>query len=162
MKAWQQRPIEIRNLFNPAFCGMVLQRALSGFAEEDDRGMPFSLSLLVLPLCLEKRSRETLPTSVRSHLLKVVADHPEMLVGFPRRAQDLLPFTFEGLAVLMQVGSFEVSEEGRFQPLPSAVQRAEFGNEETRACQRAARYVGRQFARIGDRATIYTTFGVRP
>jgi hypothetical protein len=52
MKPWNQRPFEVRNLFNPAFCGMVLFRALHGFEEEDPAGMPFSLSLLVLPLCL--------------------------------------------------------------------------------------------------------------
>ena len=49
MKRWDQRPFEIRNLFNPAFCGLVLSRALHGYEEEDARGMPFSLTLLVLP-----------------------------------------------------------------------------------------------------------------
>ena len=60
MKRWDQRPFEIRNLFNPAFCGLVLFRALHGYEEEDARGMPFSLSLLVLPLCLHKDSREVI------------------------------------------------------------------------------------------------------
>ncbi|WP_253075575.1 three component ABC system middle component [Bradyrhizobium sp. 142] len=44
--------------------------------------MPFSLSLLVLPLCLQQSSRETLQRANRSYFLKVVADHPELLVGF--------------------------------------------------------------------------------
>ena len=50
MKRWDQRPVEIRNLFNPAFCGLVLSRALHGYEDADARGMPFSLTLLVLPL----------------------------------------------------------------------------------------------------------------
>lgn len=70
MKRWDQRPFEIRNLFNPAFCGLVLFRALRGYEEEDARGMPFSLSLLVLPLCLHKDSREAVSTSPCSYLLK--------------------------------------------------------------------------------------------
>ena len=37
MKRWDQRPFEIRNLFNPAFCGLVLSRALHGYEEEDAR-----------------------------------------------------------------------------------------------------------------------------
>ena len=57
MKRWDERPIEIRNLFNPAFCGLLLFRALCGFEEEDNSGMPFSLTLLILPLSLQKDSR---------------------------------------------------------------------------------------------------------
>jgi hypothetical protein len=36
------------------------------------------------------------------------------------------------------------------------------GTAETISCQRVARIVGREFARIADRATVYTTFGIRP
>ena len=54
MKRWDQRPFEVKNLFNPAFCGLVLFRALQGYEEENPDGMPFSLALLVLPLCLQK------------------------------------------------------------------------------------------------------------
>lgn len=53
MKQWDQRPFEIRNLFNPAFCGVVLFRAMQSYEEENSQGMPFSRSL-VLPLCLQK------------------------------------------------------------------------------------------------------------
>jgi len=58
MKHWDRRPIEVRNLFNPAFCGLVLYRAMATFQEIDDRGMPFSMSLLILPLTLQRQSRE--------------------------------------------------------------------------------------------------------
>jgi hypothetical protein len=46
MKPWNQRPFEIRNLFNPAFCALILFRALAGYEEESAGGMPFSLTLL--------------------------------------------------------------------------------------------------------------------
>ena len=82
MKRWDQRPFEIRNLFNPAFCGLVLFRALHGYEEEDDRGMPFSLSLLVLPLCLHKDSREIIAGSPRSYLLKTAEKNQQIMVGF--------------------------------------------------------------------------------
>ena len=85
MRRWDQRPFEIRNLFNPAFCGLVLFRALQGYEEEDSRGMPFSLSLLVLPLCLHKDSREVIAVSTRSYLLKVMEKNPKVQVGFADR-----------------------------------------------------------------------------
>lgn len=162
MKHWDERPIEIRNLFNPAFCGLVLFRALAGFQEEDPRGMPFSLSLLVLPLCLHKQSREILVRGNRSYFLRVVADHQELQVDFSRRVSDLLPFTFEALGLLMNFGTFSVQDDGRLLATLTGVKKTVSGTPETVACQRVARFLGKEFARVGDRTTIYSTLGVRP
>jgi hypothetical protein len=162
MKRWDQRPVEIRNLFNPAFCGLVLFRAFCGYEEEDPRGIPFSMALLILPLCLHKQSREILQQGNRSYLLKVVSTHPELMVNFSRRVTDLLPFTFEALGFLMQLGVFEVDPKGRLKGIPKGVRKTPTGTAESVACQRIARYLGKEFARVGDRITVYTTFGIRP
>ena len=162
MKHWNERPIEIRNLLNPAFCGVVLFRALAGFQGEDGKGMPFSLSFLVLPLCLHRQSRETLQHGNRSYFLKVVADHPELQVGFGRRCTDVLPFTLEALGLLMHVGTLTVQPDGCLLSYSDGVRKTISGTSETVACQRVATFLGKEFARIGDRATIYTTLGVRP
>lgn len=162
MKAWSRRPFEIRNLFNPAFCGLVLFRALRAFEDEDARGMPFSLCLLILPLSLQRESRETLAKGNRSYFLKVVTAHPQMLVEFPRRASDMIPFAFEALGLLMQMGVVEVTDQGRLRTRPEGVRKTDPGSAETIACQKVARYLGKQFAQIGDTLTIYATLGVRP
>lgn len=162
MKKWMDRPIEIRNLFNPAFCGLVLSRALTSFQAEDERGMPFSLSLLVLPLCLQQSSRETLQRANRSYFLKVVADHPELLIGFARRCTDVLPYTLEALGLLMHCDALAVGPEGRLVPGKATVRKAVTGSDESKACQRVATFLGKEFARVGDRGTIYATMGVRP
>jgi hypothetical protein len=161
VKHWNERPIEIRNLFNPGFCGLVLFRALAGFHEVDERGMPFSLSLLILPLCLHRQSRETLQRGNRSYFLKVVAEHPELQVGLGRRCTDVLPFTFEALGLLMHLNTLSVQPDGRLLP-GDGVRKTIRGSAETVACERVAAFVGKEFARIGDRSTIYTTLGVRP
>jgi hypothetical protein len=164
VKRWDQRPFEIRNLFNPAFCGLVLFRALHGYEEEDTRGMPFSLSLLVLPLCLHKDSREVIAGSPRSYLLKTVEKNQQIIVGFAGRVTQMLPYTFEGFGLLMERGCIVVEEGGRIQTVSKKVRKAVdgTGTAETVACQKLARIVGREFARIADRATVYTTFGIRP
>ena len=89
MNRWDQRPIEIRNLFNPAFCGLVLFRSFCGYDEEDPRGMPFSLALLILPLCLHKDSRDVLLQRNRSYFLKVVSESSPVASKF-REASDRL------------------------------------------------------------------------
>ena len=162
MKRWNQRPFEIRNLFNPAFCGLVLFRALHGYEEEDARGMPFSLSLLVLPLCLHKDSRAVIAGSPRSYLLKITEKNQEVMVGFPDRVTQMLPYAFEGFGLLMERGCISVTDDGRIQTVPQKVRKRVSGTPETVSCQKVARIVGREFARIADRATVYTTFGIRP
>ena len=160
MKRWDQRPFEIRNLFNPAFCGLVLFRAMQGYEEEDPRGLPFSLSLLVLPLCLHKNSRELI--SGRSYLLKITEKNPQIQVGFADRVTVMLPYAFEAFGLLMERGCLLIAPDGRLQTVPDKVRKTVTGTDETKACQRVARIVGKEFARISDRVTIYTSFGIRP
>lgn len=162
MKRWDQRPVEIRNLFNPAFCGLVLFRALHGYEEEDARGMPFSLSLLVLPLCLHKDSRDVIAGNPRSYLLKTTEKNQQVMVGFADRVTKMLPYAFEGFGLLMERGCIAIVDDGRIQTMPKKVRKTTNGTDETVSCQKVARTVGREFARIADRMTIYTTFGIRP
>jgi hypothetical protein len=162
MKRWDQRPIEVRNLFNPAFCGLVLFRALQGYEEENADGMPFSLALLVLPLCLQKDSRQVIAESPRSYLLKTVEKNPQLLVGLADRARDLMPFALEAFGLLMDKGCFVVSQDGRLMTVPDRVRKSVVGTSESISCQRVARIIGKEFARIADRVTVYTTFGIRP
>ncbi len=161
MKRWNQRPFEIRNLFNPAFCGLVLFRALHGYEEEDARGMPFSLSLLVLPLCLHKDTREVIASSPRSYLLKTTEKNQQVMVSFANRVTQMLPYAFEGFGLLMERGCIAVVD-GRIQTVRDKVRKTVNGTDETISCQKVARIVGREFARIADRVTVYTTFGIRP
>jgi len=162
VKPWNQRPFEVRNLFNPAFCGLILFRALAGFEEENEAGMPFSLALLVLPLCLHKDTRLVLAENSRSYLLKAVEKNPRVLVGFAERAQHLMPFALEAFGLLMESGCFVVTVDGRLRTVDKTVRKTINGTDESIACQRVARFVGREFARIGDRGTIYSSLGVRP
>lgn len=162
MKPWDQRPFEIRNLFNPAFCGLVLFRALNGYEEKDARGMPFSLSLLVLPLCLHKDSRVVIASNPRSYLLKTAEKNQQIMVGFADRVTQMLPYSFEGFGLLMERGCIAIGEDGRILTVPQKVRKSVIGTVETVACQKVARIVGGEFARIADRVTVYTTFGIRP
>lgn len=162
MKLWHQRPREIRNLFNPAFCGLVLARGVAGFTEEINRPMPFSLSLLILPLCLHKRTRDQIKEGNRSYFTKILQDHPEIRVDLARRAQGLLPYTMEAFAYLASSGAIEVDVAGCVALRSDAVRKSITGTQDTKDCQTVARSLGKKLALINDRATIYTTLGIRP
>ncbi len=162
MKRWDQRPFEVRNLFNPAFCGLVLFRALQGYEEENPSGIPFSLAVIVLPLCLHKDSRNVIEANSRSYFLKTVEMNPQLMVGFVQRASDLMPYAFEAFGLLMERGCFVVSQDGRLKTVPGRVRKSVTGTSESKSCQRVARIIGKELARIADRVTVYTTLGIRP
>ena len=135
---------------------------MQGYEEGDPRGLQFSLSLLVLPLCLHKDSRELIAMASRSYLLSTAEKHPQVQVGFADRVTTMLPYTFEGFGLLVERECISIEPDGRLKTIPNKVQKTATGTGETKSCQRVARIIGREFARIADRATIYTTFGIRP
>jgi len=162
MKPWNQRPREIRNLFNPAFCGLVLARGIGGFSETVNRPMPFSLTLLILPLCLHKRTREQIKEAKQAYFTKILQEHPEIRVDLARRARGLLPYTMEAFAYLMSSGAIDVDDSGCIAVRDKTVKRSITGTQDAKDCQNIARSLGRKLALINDRATIYTTLGIRP
>lgn len=162
MKLWHQRPREIRNLFNPAFCGLVLARGVEGFSETVNRPMPFSLTLLILPLCLHKRTREQIKEANRSYFTTILQEHPEIRVDLARRARGLVPYTMEAFGYLMLCGVIDVDVSGCVAIRSNTVRKTIAGSQDSKDCQTVARSLGRKLALINDRATIYTTLGIRP
>jgi Family of unknown function (DUF6521) len=162
MKLWHQRPREIRNLFNPAFCGLVVARGVEGFSETVNRPMPFSLTLLILPLCLHKRTREQFKEANRAYFTTILREHPEIRVDLARRARGLVPYTMEAFGYLMACGVIGIDESGCVTIRGNTVRRAIVGSQDSKDCQTVARSLGRKLALINDRATIYTTLGIRP
>lgn len=61
----------------------------------------------------------------------------------------------------MHLNTLSVHPDGRLLP-GDGVRKTIGGTQESVACQRVAAFLGKEFARIGDRGTIYTTLGVRP
>lgn len=162
MKLWHQRPREIRNLFNPAFCGLVLARGVEGFTEQVSRPMPFSLTLLILPLCLHKRTREQIKEANRAYFTTILQEHPEIRVDLAKRARSLVPYTMEAFGYLMACGVIEVDDAGCVAIRNNTVRKTIGGSQDSKDCQTVARSLGRKLALINDRATIYTTLGIRP
>lgn len=142
--------------------GLLLFRSFQSYEAVESTGMHYSTSLLVLPLCLHTPTRQLLAAHPKSYLLKIVEDHPDVLVGFASRASDLIPYSQEALGLLMNYRCMSISDEGRLKTRPRRVATSFAGTAEIMECQNIARKVGRDFARVGDRVTIYTTFGVRP
>lgn len=162
MKPWHLRPREIRNLFNPAFCGLIIARAIEGYSNEAGAPMPFSLTLLILPLCLHRRTREQIKESNRAYFTKILQEHPEIRVGLAQRTRSFFPYTMEAYSYLMKSEVINVDDSGRIYLIENKLKKTISGSQETTDCQIVARSFGKKLGLINDRATIYTTLGLRP
>ena len=167
MPRWENRPVEIANLLNPAFCAVLLQDTLKAYVEINNFGMSYPLMFVVLPVVLHKATRNKFPKTTQTTLSEWLQSHSDIRLAFVERTRQLVPYTKEALIFGFQQGIFlldENNENGYILPtkkdlasLPSWSK-----NSEPFDCREKAKFTGRWFAQTGDASTIYKTFGIRP
>ena len=162
MRYWSSRPFEERNLFNPAFCAVVLAAAIREYERVSGKPMPYSLTLLVLPMCLHLASREQILGNKRLSVLRVFALRPDLLVDFAGRARALVQYATEAFALLASKDCIKVGDDGGIRLISRRVSPQSLNTEDAERCRAAAVVLGRDFAQINDRVTVYTSLSIRP
>jgi hypothetical protein len=163
MTTWNVRPVEVANLLNPAFCGEILRLCIKEYSKVSSTAFPYPLTFLVLPIVLHRKTRECIGERGTMHLHVWLQSHPDVRVGFAERAHELIPFTIESLAFLLQVRALGITPQGGL-AVPGLRRPANIGppQGEVADCYRKAILVGRWFARAGSSSNIYTMWGVKP
>ena len=162
MMDWPSRPFEERNLFNPAFCAVVLAAAIREFERVAGRPMPYSLTLLVLPMCLHQASREEILENKRLSVLRVFALRQDLLVHFAELARALVQYATEAFALLASKDCIKVFDDGGISLVSRRVSPQPLHTDDAERCRAAAAVLGRNFAQINDRVTVYTSLSIRP
>lgn len=162
MKKWRSRPNEISYLFNPAFCGRIIYHAIHEYKKEENKGLPFPLVYLILPLILNKKVRKNIDSKTKMQVW--IKRNQEVLVEFPERTKDLVEITNESLEFLLSTGIISINEDGRLDLSSNykALSKTKFTDEEIKECIVKSANLARWFARGGTVETIYIAWGVRP
>lgn len=161
MRNWNQRTREIAYLLNPAFCGRLLYAAIKEYEKKTSHEFPFPLTYLILPLVLHKQTRDAINSRIM--LPQWVQTNQQLLIGFGRRAKDLVLITNEALEFLLQTGMIQLSGDGTISTLPKkGLSKTKFVNSEISQCIMKSENVARWFANTGKVETIYICLGVRP
>jgi hypothetical protein len=161
LAAWQDRPLEVANLLNPAFCGMLIVVAAEAFRKEAGEELPLSLVFLVLPIVLHRPTRLARPTSTRTRMHTWIERQPSLRIGFPRRARSLVAYTRESLLFALLRNKLTIANNGRVQPrrLGPFTTAAD---SEAHDCHVFAKQLGVWFGRINDVPTVFSMWGVKP
>lgn len=162
MRKWNERPDEVKSLFNPAFCGRVLYATISEYQKKTNHSFPFPLVYLILPLVLPAQIRTQINS--RMQLLNWTQSHQELLYNYPKRACDYVDITTETLEFMLHSGYIIITEQGELAKNTSIRSLSKIKNvdPEVSECLLKAEHVGRWFASAGKPETIYACLGVRP
>jgi hypothetical protein len=168
MPPWDERPFEVANLFNPAFVGVLIRKAIEGYSVEVNAGMPLELLFLVVPFSLHPATASRFPrspTATPLHVWLQREENRDVLVSFAERASALEPFVREAILFTCERGVLIIDENGRLgigtHDLRSITKYRSTG-EEVKEAIRLSEFVGRWFALAGTTATVFTLLGVRP
>ena len=163
MLKWKDRPAEVANLLNPAFCGEILVRCIKEFQSIGGDGFPYPLLFLVLPVILHCKTREAIIPSKRSKMHVWIQNNQHLRIGFSERAKNLVPITKEAIAFLLQVGVVKIDNYANL------TINKEHNNtinvkdsKEIIDCFKKAKLIGGWFAKAGSPANIYLMWGVQP
>ena len=162
MRNWTERPSEVANLFNPAFCATVLGYAARGFGEERPSGLPWVLAFVTLPLVLHKSTREVTPTTKRTKFHTWVEKNPSIRIGFAERARSMVPHVREAIIFGASVGILACDSKGNLFAGPTIPKKAMASNSiEVRDCILRAKTLGSVLANAGADHTVLAMLGVQ-
>lgn len=165
MTAWNKRSREEQTLLNPAYCANLLWHAAQGHASYAKVALPFEEAFLVLPLVLDRRTREALPRSIRTSLTTWLEGDVLVRRRIASRAQLLVEFTKEALLFGGIQGLFLISE-GRVISVDDSKKAVRESlsesSDEVRETAKKAAFVGKWFAHSGAAATVLALLGVQP
>lgn len=158
-----ERPEEIANLLNPAFCGEIIRRCIKKFYEVSEEKFDFALIYLILPIVLHRGTRDKISPYSRKQMHVWLQENQEVRINFNLRAQQLVPFTKEAVIFLMQTNSLVIQEDGKI-VIPSYKKMSTKDHSRTEISDifRKSEIIGRWFANAGTSTTIYTMWGVKP
>ena len=165
MTAWNDRSHEERTLLNPGYCANLLWHATRGHASFAETALPFEEAFLVLPLVLDRRTREALPRHTRTSLATWLEGDALARGRIASRAQLLAEFTKEALLFGGVHGLLSISDgqvvgvDGWTKAIRKSLRGS---NDEVRETAKKAEFVGKWFAHAGAAATVLALIGVRP
>lgn len=166
---WEKRPPELRSLFNPAFCSVLIALAVKEYeSERDAGGMPLLMTHLLLPITLHTETRESLPSTTHTSVTHWVGQNPQLNVGFAERVIAFRSITMEAIRFAIVGGILRFNQSGELMHLPGKPRKprgiapVSEASPEVAGCFKATRDLGRWFARVPDTTFLFRLFRIQP
>ncbi len=159
------QPPEITNLFNAAFTTRILRTTIKSYEEESERGMPYPLTFLVLPILLYKPVRDLLPRTSATKMHVWMREHQEAKIQFPSKIRSLVPITKRSLIFGMHSETIKLGDNADFVTTKKPYRKRKelvLDTVEVKHIEGRAQFLGKWFARAGSVSSIYMMWSIRP
>lgn len=161
--AWENRPITVANLLNPAFCGEIIRVMVKAYKSETNQALPFELTFLVLPLVLHKQSRDSLPSMTSKNFYEWLEENTMTKIYLVNKIKNLVPYTREAILFLIYHESININRDGELDFVPYRKSSLNYLNdEEIKIIYKKAQMLGKWLGKAGDTKTIYASIGIKP
>lgn len=161
-KTWSRRPPDVAYLFNPAFCTALLNRIASGYQGDTERGLPYPLAFVALPLILHPTSADLLPSTSRSKFHGWLQENPQVIFGFSDRARAMAPIVREAVSFGLRYDIYQLGAQHALVPVASQKLKQWEKLPYNTVPSKRAETLGKLLAQVKDVPTIFALFGVRP
>ncbi|GAA4089693.1 three component ABC system middle component [Nonomuraea soli] len=162
MAVFESLSREERNLYNPAFAGLLVARTAQGYEEENGLGCHISLAVLAPVMALTAPVRTALPRTTSATPVNWIERESTARIHLQAAAPLLGPLVRDGLLLGLQAGALTLDGRRRIQAAKRIPKRITGGTPEVVQIQKASVFLGRWLSRAGDLPTIFTLLGVRP
>lgn len=159
---WEERPITVAHLLNPAFCGEIIRRFATEYikAKGQNNSLPYQLVFLVLPMVLHKSIRESLPRTVGKNFFTWVEENQSLKMTFPDLVRRTVPYTKESIMFLSMYEIIKFNELGEIEVIEKSKIIKDI--DEVTECFKKADLVGKWLANAGSSQSIFTNLGIKP
>ena len=160
---WEDRPVTVANLLNPAFCGEILRLVIKEYEKESGDKIPFELLFLVLPLVLHKQSRESLPSTTSKNFYEWLEENTMTKININTKVKSLVPYTREAILFLIYHKAITINENGKFEFVKYRKCRLPYiDDNEVKDIFKKSSMLGKWLSKIGNTKTIYASIGIKP
>ena len=155
---------ETLRLLNPAFLATLIGHAASGYAEQGDQGLPFTLSFIVPPLVLHKDTRDVLPKIITSKLPDWAHKNSAVLAFLPNHARELQPAVQSAMLVGAHFDIIQFDDAARLRTSsqfnPKAAQNELKKSDEIGEIMQKSHFIGRWLSVSGNQPTVLSILGM--
>lgn len=155
---------EASALFNPAFCAVLLNRAIAAFTSQDGAPMPLTFAYLILPSAMHRPTREALPKTSAASMPTWLRENPLVLSQLPVRVRAFRDYTSQAIIYGLNRRVLVDAPDGALLALSLRRRpRTLRPTQDWEACVRAADFLGRWVGTSGsDEPTTLAQWGLRP
>ncbi|MEN6293247.1 MAG: three component ABC system middle component [Methanobacterium sp.] len=164
MNKWCMRPKDVANLYNPAFCSVVLTTSVTSYSSIKSEGMPLALSFIAFSVLLNNKLENKLPRSVSTSLATWIDDNTESKLLLQEIVVPLKSFVQESILFSAFQNWLSLDKSGNLisTKTENDIKRfLDFFEGDNREIIRHARFLGKWFALSGNTETVMALWGIR-